>query len=270
MPKNRKVSTLDGYATLKAAARASKAPEKPRPAAAHAPPSAPPAAPAGLQKLGAHLTRTVMPARRVIECYECGYKFQLHGRAANINCSKCRATLDLTDHTIAGERSETLKTAGTIRLAPTGILKAGELVGNDVVLEGSVEGGTVRAMRTLELGQNAIFSEKAVRAPNLKIAQGAFITFNQVARYRDVEVLGTLKASLRACGVITIRAGGLLMGDVHAQHLVVEDGGGLKATLEITSAATAGDIPEATEPRDPFPATPQSPAPPRWRPQASS
>jgi cytoskeletal protein CcmA (bactofilin family) len=238
--KQRKVSTLDGYATLKAAARAAKAHEK------AVPPSAAPASPvppADQQKIGTGVTRTVMPAKHVIECYECGYKFQLHGRAAKTNCSKCRAMLDLGDHTIDSEWTETLKTVGTIRLAAGGILKTGDLIANDVVLEGIVEAGRIRAMRRLEIGESAIFSEKSVSAANLKIGAGAVITLKQEARYRDVEVLGTLNARLHASGTVTVRPGGLLAGEVHTEHLVVDDGGGLKAVLHIgtrASSRTAG------------------------------
>ena len=188
MSKQRKVSTLDGYATLKAAARAAKAHEKTEPAApASVPPPA--AAPATDQhKIGTGVARTVMPARHVIECYECGYKFQLHGRAAKTNCSKCRAVLDLSDHIIDGEWSESLRTTGTIRLNAGAILQAGDLIANDVVLDGVLEGGRIRAMRCLELGASAIFSEKAVAGLDLRVGAGAAITLKQEAKYRNVEV----------------------------------------------------------------------------------
>lgn len=248
MAKQRKVSTLDGYATLKAVARTAKTQVKPQPAgrpAAAA--SAAPAPQPELQKVGTHVARTVLPARHVIECYECGYKFQLHGRAAKTNCSKCRAMLDMTDHTIERECSESLRTTGTIRLAAGAVLKGGDLIANDVVLEGIVEAGRIRAMRRLEIGEGAIFSEKAVSAMDLKIASGATLTLKQEARYRDVEVAGTLNARVHASGTVTIKPTGLLAGEVHTEHLVVEDGGGLNATLHIAPGAGAN-----VAPHDPF------------------
>jgi cytoskeletal protein CcmA (bactofilin family) len=65
------------------------------------------------------------------------------------------------------------------------------------------------------------------------MAPGAEFKFKQEARYRNVEIFGTLHAKLESTGIITVRPGGLLSGEVQAQHLVVEDGGGLKATLRI-------------------------------------
>ena len=179
------------------------------------------------------MARTTLPVKHQIDCYECGYKFQVHGRATTTHCPKCRALLDLGDHIIDTEWVDTIKTAGTIRLTPTGVLKNGDLIGADVILEGIIEGGRARALRTLELGAGAIFSEKAVSGPDLRIAPGADFKFKQEAKYRNVEVLGTLRARLEATGVVTVKPGGLLEGEIQTEHLVVEDGGGLKAQLRI-------------------------------------
>jgi cytoskeletal protein CcmA (bactofilin family) len=229
--KNRKVNTLDSYATIRAVARTKPAPATQPPApdsqgaseeAAH-----------DLQKPGARVARTTVPVKHQIDCYECGYKFQVHGRATSTHCPKCRALLDLSDHIIDTEWVDTTKTAGTIRLTPTGVLKNGDLIGADVILEGIIEGGRVRALRTLELGAGAIFSEKAVSGPDLRIATGADFKFKQEAKYRNVEILGTLSARLEATGVVTVKPGGLLEGEIQTEHLIVEDGGGLKAQLRI-------------------------------------
>ncbi len=244
MTKNRKVNTLDSYATIRAVARTkpSPAPQPPTPddhaasdEAAHDP-----------QKLGARMARTAVPVKHQIDCYECGYRFQVHGRVTTTHCPKCRALLDLSDHVIDNEWVETIKTAGTIRLTSTGVLKNGDLIGADVILEGIIEGGRARAMRTLELGAGAIFSEKAVSGPDLRIGPGADFKFKQEAKYRNVEVLGTLRGRLEATGVITVKPGGLLEGEVHTEHLIVEDGGGLKAELHIgPKAALAPESEEA-------------------------
>ena len=231
MPKHRKVNTLDSYATIRAVARA-------KPASAL--PKAPPpdngqsnVAPADLQKPGVRVASTAVPVKHLIECYECGYKFQTHGRVTSTHCPKCRVLLDLSDHTIDTEWVETIKTAGAIRLTPTGVLKNGDLIGADVIVEGIIEGGRVRALRTLELAAGAIFSEKSISAPDLRIGPGAEFKFKQTAKYRNVEVCGSLNTSLEVTGLVTVKAGGLLEGEVHAEHLVVEDGGGLKADLKI-------------------------------------
>ncbi|MGD0059847.1 MAG: polymer-forming cytoskeletal protein [Verrucomicrobiia bacterium] len=231
MTKNRKVNTLDSYATIRAVARTKPAPATQPPApdnhAAHD------EAAHDAQNLGARVARTTLPVKHQIDCYECGYKFQVHGRVTTSHCPKCRALLDLADHVIDTEWVDTIKTAGTIRLTSTGVLKNGDLIGADVVVEGIIEGGRARALRTLELGAGAIFSEKAVSGPDLRIGPGADFKFKQEAKYRNVEISGTLRARLEATGVITVKPGGLLEGEVQTEHLIVEDGGGLKAQLRI-------------------------------------
>lgn len=237
MSKNRKVNTLDSYATIRAIARSKSAPSAP--ASASGEPVTPEETAHDTSKPGARVARTTVPVKHQIDCYECGYRFQLHGRAKTAHCPKCRALLDLSDHVIDTEWADTVKTAGTIRLASTGVLKNGDLIGADVVLEGIIEGGRARALRTLELGAGAIFSEKAVSGPDLRIASGADFKFKQDAKYRNVEVLGTFRARLEATGMVTVRPGGLLEGEVRTEHLVVEDGGGLKAQLRIGPNAEA-------------------------------
>jgi cytoskeletal protein CcmA (bactofilin family) len=231
MAKSRKAGVVNSYAAIKAAQRAgqARAPAAPAPA-----PST--NGPADLKTLGAAISHTAVPARQLIECYECGYKFQLHGRAESTNCSKCRAVLDLTDHTIAGKWTKSFKTAGTIRLAETGVLESGDLVANDIILAGTIEAGTVRAMRRLELHPGARFSEHNLSAPDLLVATGAALVFLEPARYRNVEIAGNLRATMEVTGVVRICATGCFEGHLTAGHLLVEDGGGLRASLRIESA----------------------------------
>ena len=91
MAKPRKDGVVDSYAAIKAASRAVK--------------SRAPAVGDELQKLGAQVRQGAVPTKQLIECYECGYRFQLHGRVPKTNCNKCRTMLDLSDHTIANRWS---------------------------------------------------------------------------------------------------------------------------------------------------------------------
>ena len=230
--KSHKASVVDGYTAIKVVQHAAKGHDRAAPAAT--PPSDTPGAESpDLKQLGAHISRTAVPVKHVIECYECGYKFQLHGRAASTNCSKCRVTLDLTDHVIDGKWNKSFKTCGTVHLAAKGVLQSGEIVANDFILEGTIEAGTVRAMRKLELRPGARFSETNVSAPDLVIAPGATIAFIAPAEFRDVEIAGTLRANLHATGIVTVKAAGLLQGEFHGEHLIVEEGGGLLAAVQI-------------------------------------
>ena len=236
MPKPRKAGVVDSYAAIKAAQHAAAA--RGRPSQAKAAPR-PAGEPTDLKKLGAAISHTAVPAKQLIECYECGYKFQLHGKAATINCSKCRAMLDISDHAIESRWSGALKTTGTVRVTADGVVEAGSIVASDFILEGSIEAGIVRAMRRLELRAGARFSEHNLQAPDLVIAAGATIALLEPAEYRDVDIAGTLRATLHATGVLTVKAGGLFQGEVQSAHLIVEPGGGLQATLRIQPTVVA-------------------------------
>jgi cytoskeletal protein CcmA (bactofilin family) len=234
VPKPRKAGVVDSYAAIKAAQHAATARGQLPPAE-----SAPSAAgqPTDLKKFGAAISHTAVPVKQLIECYECGYKFQLHGKAATINCNKCRAMLDISDHTIERRWTGALKTTGAVRVSADGIVEAGSIVANDFILEGTVEAGLVRAMHKLELRPGARFSEHNLQAPDLLIAPGATIAFLEPAEYRNVEIAGTLRANLHASGIVAIRVGGCLEGEIHGAHLIVEDGGGLHGVLRIEPSA---------------------------------
>jgi len=226
MATTRKDGVVDSYAAIKAAGRAAQSRAPTAPAAGNAD---------ELQKLGAQVRQGAVPTKQLIECYECGYRFQLHGRVPKTNCNKCRATLDLTDHTINERWSGTLKTAGAVRVTVDGVVEAGSITCNDFILEGAVQAGLVKAMRKLELRPGARFSEHNLQAADLVIAAGASIALIEPAEYRDVEIAGTLRANLHTSGLVTIHPGGLLEGEIHSAHLIVEDGGGLLGVVEIHS-----------------------------------
>lgn len=238
MAKSGKASVVDGYSVVQAARHAAKTHDRAATPASPSPTTSD-ATPADIQKLGAHVAHTAIPAKRIIECYECGYKFQLHGRAATTTCNKCRKVLDLTDHVIDGKWSKSFKTAGTVRLTEKGVLQSGEIVANDFILEGTIEAGKIRAMRRLELHPGARFSEQNIKAPDLLIAAGATIAFTEPAEYRDVEIAGALRANLLATGAVTIRANGGFDGRLQTQHLAVEEGGGLCAEMQVEPATAS-------------------------------
>ncbi len=219
MADQRKVQVLDSYQTLKAIRTAADT--------TVAPTAGPP--------LPQRPRKKTVPTKQVIICYECGYTFQLHGRAKHVPCSKCRADLDLTDHVITGKWSQSLKTAASILIKPDGIVQSGDLVGKHIILDGKLEAGTLRALEGLELGPRAEFREEALQTPSLKIGGGADITLHHPATYRELEILGALHATVQITGRVFIHAGGLLEGQLTAAHLQVETGGGLLAQVNVTA-----------------------------------
>ena len=229
---SRKTKVVDGFTVVKMVQRAKErdpddhVPVKKAPEAAKSPPaesSAPPK----------HYGKTVQPTRHDIRCYECGYQFHLSGKVQSTYCPKCRVTLELVDYTIAEPWDQDLKTAGSITLAPGGILNGGTLMGTTIVINGEIHGGDIHPFQWLEIGESAKLAESYIKGPNLRIASNADVKLKKKLEFKDVELFGHLKATLKAAGMVHIHPGGCFSGRLQSEHLQVDEGGGLKAEVSI-------------------------------------
>lgn len=229
MAERGKTKIVDSFVTLRAAQR--RAQDRPVPKPSHPPKSDAPDALS--KKPGTHIGRTVMPTRYEIVCYSCEYVFKITGKATRTHCPKCREMLDLTDHTIRGNYSESLVTAGRVTLTRDAVLDGGKIAANDVRLEGTVKSGQLHVRHTLELAPHAVIPEELIHTRNLRIAKGAQIKFGNKASFMDVEVHGDLYADLWADGLVTVHPGGHLRGKLHAAHFAVLEGGGLTADVRV-------------------------------------
>jgi cytoskeletal protein CcmA (bactofilin family) len=232
LPHPRKASVVDGFTVVRMVRHAKGGEPEPSPPPA---PKKEPAPPGGEKK--SHIGHTVLPTRHAIRCYECGYEFSLTARSPKTYCPKCRTILEWKDYLIQGEWSEPVKTAGTIRVGPQGVLKAGPVIATDILIEGRLEGGDLEAFRWLEIGPGAVYDPLHMKALSLRVAAGVEMKLKGKAGFRDVDILGRLDARLQATGLVTVRAGGLLTGELEGSHLAVEEGGGLRARLKIVPGA---------------------------------
>ena len=88
-------------------------------------------------------------------------------------------------------------------------------------------------MRMLEeeLGKGADMDIKKITIRDLLVRPDCTLTISRKFKCDNLEVLGDLKAKVTVTGVVTVRPGGTLRGAVCTPHLIVEDGGGLSATI---------------------------------------
>lgn len=145
----------------------------------------------------------------------------------------------MKDETITGGFHDECVTAGKVTLTRSAIVDGGKITANDIVLQGAVKSGQVRAHKTLELTKGAELPEALLDARNLKVGPRASFDFERALTLHDVEVSGELKARIKATGTVTIKATGHLLGQLTAKHLVVEEGGGLNCDLDIQPDRTA-------------------------------
>ena len=68
---------------------------------------------------------------------------------------------------------------------------------------------------------------------DLCIRKGGEFEISSTISCRDLDLEGKLKARIFADGMVRIKCGGILDGELHTPHLVVEDGGGLAAKVVI-------------------------------------
>lgn len=199
-------------------------------------------------KAGARIDHTVMPPRHEIACCECDYVFIMAGRITDTMCPKCHRQLKVTDHVIKSEWTEPIRTLGIIDIREDGVINGVELRGRDIILAGNAEKGIIRAGRRLELCKGARFNVAKMKMKDLLIRKGAEFEIQSTISCRNLEVEGFLKTRIFADGIVTIRQGGVLDGELHTPHLVVEDGGGLEAAVVIGvgkgRAATRSTEPE--------------------------
>lgn len=236
MPRERKTKIVDGYTVFQAARRAEGKEEDTPPRDESPAVQGDGAAP----KIASHIGRTVLPTKHDITCYECAYAFQLTGKARSTFCPKCRTEISLRDCRIEGESSEDVKTGATVHVAEGAVVKGGTITANDVILEGRVDGGTLRVYRWLELGPAAWFDPASVDAVHLRVRAEATIKLPAL-HFRNVEILGGLHTVLTADGRVSIKAGGVLDGEVHGPRLEVEEGGGLRARAYIAKSKDEDD-----------------------------
>ncbi|MCZ7591075.1 MAG: polymer-forming cytoskeletal protein [Kiritimatiellae bacterium] len=227
----RKSTEVDGLSLVRATRHARTGTSDAAPVKS-GPPNKPPKS-EGEKGPAARIGHTAMPTKNEVLCYECGYEFKVTGRTQTLRCPKCRCTLDQTEYTIDSEWTEPIRTVATIRITSEGVLKSGTLVAKDVIIAGKVEGGSVKANRRLEILPGAKFDQDLLSGQDLKVALGAKCVFRGKRVFRQIEVAGELKGHFETTGLITVKPGGHLKGRIQSAHLVVEEGGGLTAELEI-------------------------------------
>jgi len=187
----------------------------------------------------------VVPQKHEIVCYECGYAFVLQGRVQKTYCPKCRTLLEMTHHVVEDTWSGSIRTIGTIEVKRGAVIEEGELTAGSIVLRGDARKGKLRACGRLELCTGGQFNVEATEIKDVLVRKGARIKVPSRIVCRNMDVEGKLNAKVFCEGALSVRPGGLIQGEVHAPHMVVEEGGGLKAKVFVSkeqheTAATGG------------------------------
>lgn len=174
---------------------------------------------------------TIVPVKHDIVCYECGYSHVITGHIHNRFCPKCKTALNMDDYTIDKPWSGTLRTIGVVQVTAGGEVLDGRIVARDLVLAGKALNGTIRVYGNLELCTGALLNAKNIDFKSVSVKQANEVVLDNDFKCQDINIAGSLRARIYSTGVVTIRAGGCLRGEVHGHHLVVEEGGGIIAKV---------------------------------------
>lgn len=116
---------------------------------------------------------------------------------------------------------------GSARIGKTVVIRGEVKGGEDLTIDGRIEG-------TIQLADN-----------RLTIGPNADVAADLTAR--DVLVMGKVKGNVVATGRVELRAGCLLEGDVRAMRLAIEDNAVLRGKVDLTQGASRpADVPATT------------------------
>lgn len=186
--------------------------------------------------IASRIGRTARPASYELECYDCGYAFKLTGRLSKTFCPKCKKELEVGDYVIDKEWFRDITTVGKIEVKANGKMKGTRFLARDMILAGDIEESEGYVFGCLELQSGARFDPAKLKIKDVCIGAGSRLSLKRKLTCRNLDVRGELRARVHAEGVLTIKPGGLLRGDITAAHFVVEEGGGLKAKVRTGDA----------------------------------
>jgi len=220
--------------------------EKPEPAAPEkTPPSgrgggAAPAAPAPQPKVAG---RAVMPTKRLIVCYHCGYSHTSTGQMHVTYCPKCRKIFETDDVTVDSPRKGDLFTIGDILIKGGAKFDDGAKIAGKVVKIGA-DISNLSVLTATEslvlLGGANLGGVKLENHGKILVPAGETIEMAGVFTCSELDVAGELRADVRVERGATLRAGAVFRGMYSGPVINVEEGAAINAEMRL--AANTGGV----------------------------
>ena len=107
------------------------------------------------------------------------------------------------------------------------------MVVGDLILDGHVADSTIKICRRLELGSQASGDIAKIDTRDILVRADARISYRSKLRCENFIVEGNFRGTIEVSGLVTVKPGAFLQGRVKAARLLLEEGGGLKATVKI-------------------------------------
>lgn len=233
MAKSSRPREIDGLSSVKAAGRSSKKKSAPRvqpsrtrlqggkpETAADSPPA---------KRIG----HTVVPDKFSITCYECEYVFSITGKLKDTFCPKCKTELKADNVSVSSPVPRSVKTIGTTTISGSTDLKTAAVITRDMVLSAAISGGSVIVRNRLFLDEGATFDPNSLKALDITVKPAADIKIHGELSCRNILIEGIIDADLKITGTATVTQGGWLKGTITGEHLILKEGGGLSAQIDL-------------------------------------
>ena len=115
---------------------------------------------------------------------------------------------------------------GSARIGKTVVIRGEVKGGEDLIIDGRVEGTVTLAESRLTIGASANVAADLTA--------------------RDVLIQGQVQGNIVATGRVELRAGSVVEGDVRATRLAVEDNAVFRGKVDLTQGAKAPEVAPAT------------------------
>ncbi len=176
-----------------------------------------------LASLPSGVPRPSVPQREVC-CYECGRRSHVPAAALSAQCIHCHAHLNMADVELKpGSRRLTVRTLGSVSIAPDAVLSHLSIVCRDLMVNGRGT-GSFRCTNRLTFA-TSLNVEGNVSADTLIVEKQCHVILEKGAEARTADIRGKLIGKLEALGDVRIARGGELVGDCLAASLTIEPGG---------------------------------------------
>ena len=149
-------------------------------------------------------------------------------------CTSCRHRMKLQDLEIPPEEWEgEIEVGGTVIVPAGAKLKGGTITANDIVLQGEMQGVELKACRRLTIGAQAKPDWVRLKNLDLELGVGVDLTPGKPVSGRHLVLHGKFAGTAILDGTLFVHADGDFSGQLKAAGLSVEEGGGLRANLDV-------------------------------------
>ena len=192
--------------------------------------------------------------RRVM-CFKCNTELEVSATAQSTMCKRCSSHMDLRDYEITNAVSKNFQTKGRFVIQQGGYVFNTETTATDIVLKGRFL-GKLHAENILEIHSTAEI-KGTFKAAKLVIPAGQRFHWSEPLKLEAAEISGELVANIAGAKQIVLKPTARLFGNVHTQHLVIEEGavvlGNMTVGAPALEAQAAAEATVTAKPSKPAP-----------------